>query len=297
MTAQTGAGIEGLEAVGLGLGSVDDLPDVDAHLVAQNGQLVDKADVDVAVGVLQDLLHLRHGGGGHGVHIALENGAVDHRDHLGGVVTDGAHHLGGVAGLVHQIARIHALGGEAQIEVLTALETAALLQNGLEQLLGGAGIGGGLQHHHGAGLEILGDLDGGVLHIADVRLLVGIQRGGDADGDKVHIADPGEIGGSAEHTALHQLCQLVVHHIADVVLTGVDQIHLFLLHVKTDGLEAVACLVHCQRQTHIAQTAHAHGQGLILNFLNQFFLHRHINRSPLQCCFHSSDNSCRRRRR
>ena len=37
MAADAGARVEGLEAVGLGLGGLDDLPDVDAHLAGEEG--------------------------------------------------------------------------------------------------------------------------------------------------------------------------------------------------------------------------------------------------------------------
>ena len=203
MPAQARTGIERLEAVGLGLGGVDDLPDVDVHFVAQNGQLIYQADVDVAVGILQDLLHLRHGGRGYGGHISLQDGAVHHGDDLHGVGADGTHNLGGIAGLVDEIARIDALGREAQIEVRPALEAAALLQKGLEQLLSGAGISGGLQHHDGAPGQMLGNGNRGIPDITDVRLLVLVQRSGHADGNEIHIAHPGKICGGAEHSAGH----------------------------------------------------------------------------------------------
>ena len=172
---QAGAGIEGLEAVGLGLGGVDDLPDVDAHTVAENGQLVDQADVDVAVGVFQNLLHLRHRRGGNRGDVPVQNGPVDHGDDLHGVLSNGAHDLGGVAGLIDEVARIDALGGEAQVKVLPALEAAALLQDGLQELFRGAGVGGGLQDDDGAPGQVLGNGDGGVPDIADVGLLVLVQ--------------------------------------------------------------------------------------------------------------------------
>jgi hypothetical protein len=43
VAAEAGAGIEGLEAEGLGLGGVDDFVDVDAHAHAELLELVDQA--------------------------------------------------------------------------------------------------------------------------------------------------------------------------------------------------------------------------------------------------------------
>src|SRR5665213_697327 len=59
MTAQTGAGIEGLEAEWLGFGRVNHLVDVDAHSHAQLLQLVDQGNVYAAVDVFKQLCHLR----------------------------------------------------------------------------------------------------------------------------------------------------------------------------------------------------------------------------------------------
>ena len=58
VAAEAGAGIEGLEAEGLGFGGVDDFVDVDAHLHAELLELVDQGDVDAAVDVFEQLGHL-----------------------------------------------------------------------------------------------------------------------------------------------------------------------------------------------------------------------------------------------
>ena len=58
VAAEAGAGIEGLEAEGLGFGRVDDFVDVDAHAHAELLELVDQRDVDAAVDVLKQLGHL-----------------------------------------------------------------------------------------------------------------------------------------------------------------------------------------------------------------------------------------------
>ncbi len=109
MAAQPRPRVKRLKAVGLGLGGLDDLPHIDAHAVADDGHLVRKADVDVAVGVLQQLLHLGHGGGRDLVDAAGQHAAVQRRGDLGGVAPDAADHLGGVFGLVLLVAGVHAL--------------------------------------------------------------------------------------------------------------------------------------------------------------------------------------------
>ena len=60
MTAESGPRIEGLEAEGLGFGSVDDLVDVDAHADAELFEFVDQGDIDAAINVFEELGHLRY---------------------------------------------------------------------------------------------------------------------------------------------------------------------------------------------------------------------------------------------
>ena len=66
--AEAGAGIERHKAEGLGLGRVDDLPDIDAHRGVDLLQLVDERDVDGAKDVLRQLDRLgrRRRGNRHG---------------------------------------------------------------------------------------------------------------------------------------------------------------------------------------------------------------------------------------
>ena len=211
------------------------------------------------------------------MNIAVQNGAIHHRNNLNSILTDRTDDLRRIAGLVDQVAGIDTLGREAEIEILTALETRALFQDGLEQLLGRAGIRRGLQNDHRALGQVLRDRLSGRADIADVRLLMRIQGGGHADSDKVHVLNKAEVGGCAQHTVRHQFFQIGVDNVADIVLAGVDQIHFLLLNVKADGLEAVLGLVHRQRQTDITETTNAHQKRFVLNLFNQLFFNRHTH--------------------
>src|SRR5206468_2767139 len=68
-------GVKGLKAERLGLRRGDYLPDVDAHRVEDDFQLVDQGDVDRPIGVLEDLARLRHARAGDG-HDAVDNRLV-----------------------------------------------------------------------------------------------------------------------------------------------------------------------------------------------------------------------------
>jgi len=76
------ARVERLEPERLGPGGLDHVPQVDAQLVAEPGHLVDQRDVDVPVGVLQQLGRLCLAGA-LGAHHRVDEPAVE----LGGGVT------------------------------------------------------------------------------------------------------------------------------------------------------------------------------------------------------------------
>ena len=83
-----------------------------------------------------------------------------------------------------------------------------------------------------------------------------VQRRRHADRDEVHVLHKAEVGGCRQRSRLHQLFQIAVHHVPDVVVSGVHQLHLFRLHVESDGLEPGLRLLHRQRQPHIAEAYH-----------------------------------------
>ena len=118
VSAQTRTRVERLEAVWFGFGCVHNLPHADAHFVAQ---LVDQTDVDVAVGVLQNLLHLGNCRAGNLIDLALQHCAVHRCDDLGSILADGADDLWSIFGFINQVSRIDTLRREAQVEILSAL--------------------------------------------------------------------------------------------------------------------------------------------------------------------------------
>ncbi|GAA3611241.1 hypothetical protein GCM10022199_13880 [Marihabitans asiaticum] len=152
-----GPWVEGLEAEGLGLGGVDDVPEVDVEVVAEAGNLVDQGDLDVAVGVLEQLGRLGLAGAlgaDDGVdEAAVEGGGVD----AGRLVA--ADDLGGVVRSEPLVARVDPLGGEGEMEVGAGLQPARL-ESGTNDLVGGAGIGRRLEDDGLASSEVLGDGSG-----------------------------------------------------------------------------------------------------------------------------------------
>ena len=148
--AKSGPRVEWLEAEGLGGGGVDHFPDVDPHTVAHHGELVHQADVDHPVSVLEQLHHLGDAGGADRHH-SVQRLGIERRACFGAGGRDAADDLGDVLGLVLRIARIDALGREAEEEILAALEPGPF-EHGQQEFLGGAGIGGRFEDHQQSGV-------------------------------------------------------------------------------------------------------------------------------------------------
>lgn len=110
---------------------------------------------------------------------------------------------------------------------------------------------------------------GGTLYIADVRLLVLVQRGRHADGNRVHIFDKREIGCGGKFPGLHNLFENIVHNVPNVVMPCIDQIYLLALYVKANGLVAGLGELRRKRQAHIAQAHNTDHCGLVCNFIQQ----------------------------
>ena len=114
VAAEAGAGIEGLEAEGLGFGGVDDFVDVDAHAHAELLELVDQGDVDAAVDVFEQLGHLGDGRAADRNH-AAEDGAVQGGGQLGSRGAAAADDLGNVVAGDGVVAGIFALRREDHV--------------------------------------------------------------------------------------------------------------------------------------------------------------------------------------
>jgi len=101
---------------------------------------------------------------------------------------------------------------------------------------------------------------------------VSVERRRHADAHAVALRRVGKIGRGNELSGLDKRFEILVHHIADIVLAGVDHVHLFLLHIKAVDLEAGLRLLHSERQADIAETDNAE-RGLTSE---QFFFESHV---------------------
>ena len=266
VTAQARARIERRKAERLRLRRLDHLPKVDPHLVAEDRQFVDQADVDVPVGVLQNLRHLGDRRRRSAENLVLQNGLVHGRNDVGSVLSQTAHDLRRILRLEIDVAGVHAFRGEAQIEVLAALE-AGRFEDGLDQFFSSSRIGRGLKHHHHPLVEIPRDGAGRRFDVADVGLLVGVKRGGNADRDEIDVPDETEVGGGGEPPFGDERGQVRIDDVADIVVARVHQVHLLLLNIETNGPETRLRLLYGQRKSNIAEANDPGYDGSILDFL------------------------------
>ena len=257
MAAQAGAGIEGLEAERLCLGRVDDFVDIDAHPHAELLELVDQRDVDAAVDVFKQLGHLGDRGAAD-LDDAAEDGAIEGRSQLRGCRAAAADDLGNVVPGDGVVAGIFALGRKGDVDA-GLLEGARNLEpepiagfkHGRNNLFGGAGISGALEDDQLVLMNVRRERGNGAGDVAQVGLVVLVERGGHADDDGIHGGDFRVVGGGSEAGFLG-LLNLGGQDAHNIGAAGVEFGDLVGGNVEAGHLEAFAAEQQRQRQPDIA---------------------------------------------
>ena len=142
------------------------------------------------------------------------------------------------------------------------------LQDRLHHLLGGARIGGALQHHQLIGPQVLGDGLGGGGYVAQIWLASFGQRRGHAHDDGVTRAQLGEVRARAEAAA--RLDDALGLDVADVALPCPQLLHLRPVHIQPHHRLARLRHRQPQRQPHVPQPDHPHHRLLRGQLVLQF---------------------------
>ena len=252
MAAHAGPGPERHEAERLGRGGVDDFPDVEAHPLAQQRQLVYEGDVDVAEDVLEELRHfgsVRRGQGDDGGVDVLEE-ALRPGGGLGRQATDEARHQ---PARTRRIARVHSFGGEGEIEV-AARDQLGLFEHVSERAGGGARERRGLQDDELTRAQRIADQRRGRQNGGQVGVLGNGDGGGHANDDHVHATEHRRIRARNREPGGHALRQPIV---GDVVDGGVARVEFGDPRwVRIDARDFQSGFGESQgeRQPHVAQS-------------------------------------------
>src|ERR1035437_10089310 len=141
------------------------------------------------------------------------------------------------------------------------------LENRHQDFFGGAGISGAFENDQLASAQMWGNRFSGGRDVAEVRLVVLVQRSGNTDDDGVHARDVGVIGGRGEALGARRL-DLGGRNPVDVGPAGLKHVDLPLVDVEAGDGELLFAEQQRQRQADIAHSNHANfsGAGLDLAF-------------------------------
>lgn len=257
MATEAGAGVKGGVAKGFGGGGADDFPDIKSHAIGHHFHLIDKTDVDGAIDVFEELGEFGDLGGADRDDFFADTGVKGDAGFQTGW-GDTADEFGDVPGGESGVARVFALGGINDVEILADDETTGG-DTGDDFFLSGAGIGGAFEANDLAFTEVGEDRLQGLDHVAEVRLMVLGKRGGDANDDGVGLADTGEVAGWLEPPRGHLVGdggRLNVFDVRFAIAKGSD---FGFVHIKAEGVKTLCGEVKNDGKTDVAKAYDADG--------------------------------------
>ena len=195
---------EGQE-VPFGAGRFQHLFGVDAQTLEDDGQFVDQGDVDVALGILDDL-----GGLGHGNRAGPEGAGGDDRgveliDEVGAGRRRAGGHLADVGDPMLAITGIDALRAVAGEEVAVVAQPGQLLDDRDALVFGGARIDRRLEDHDITFGNHPAHRGTGPQQRCQVGIVLGVDRGGDRDDVDIGVGQPGRLIGETQQRRQVQL--------------------------------------------------------------------------------------------
>ena len=227
---------------------LQNLQRVDALALKNQGQFIHQGNVEVTLGVLDDLGGLRSLDVGGHVNPSRDDGAVNLRHEtcsLRGISGDD------LPDLFHRmflVTRIDALGGIAGKEVRPPAKPAFLLDQGKAVLLGAARIHRRLVDHGGSRPEVASNQATGLDQCGQVRTPMPVDGGRHGDDDELRFREHLGVGGEADRMTLELLpCELL-----GAVMAGIQFPDAALIDVESDDLK-LGGKGHRQRETDVAK--------------------------------------------
>src|SRR5579863_6957276 len=211
--------------------SIDHVPNVDAHSIAEQRHLVDKRDVDGPERVFE---YLRHLGDTRARNTQYFRNRlfVEGRRHVETLGGNGAHDLIRIVRVEAFVTRIDSLGGESQEEIFAA-DQLATLQNRKHDFFRRPRIGRALENDELTRSKLRRDVVHYVRDIRDIRFFVRRQRCRNADDDDVAASEPRHIRRRGELSGCYDAREILVADVANVVET--------LIRLRNPNRAAIEC--------------------------------------------------------
>ena len=186
------------QEVPLGLRRGEHVAGAQPQAIEDQGELVHQGDVEVALGVLDDLGGFGDLDRGRAVQPGRHDRAVNLDEPRQGRLVRSRDHLGDVAQAMRRIARVDALGRIAEAEVDPGLEARELPQQRAADLLGHTGIDGRFEHHGTARPQHAGDAPAGLAQGLEIRAALLVDRRRHRHHEEVGAGQVGGIGGEGQ---------------------------------------------------------------------------------------------------
>ena len=254
MAAKARARCVGYETERFGGGGLNDFVDVDSHAVGDYFHFIDQANIDRPVDVFQQFGHFGGAGGADG-HEALDGFFVEGGAEFKALWRHAADNFGNLRGGEVRVARVFTFGRVDQRAVQPGGKT-ALCEPGREQFVGGARPGGALQAHQLPRPEVGQYGVDGIGDVAEVGLMVAVQRGRDADDLGVDLAGQSKVAGGGESCGFGTM-DFAGRYALDIALTAVETGDLGWVDIKADDPDADLGKAQRQWQADVAQPVDA----------------------------------------
>ena len=224
------ARVEGLKAERLGLGGLNRFPQIDPEVVAEDRHLVYQSDVDVPVGVLQELRHLGFARASYW-HDGVNESFVHLARPIGGRLVVATDNLGSILDPVGCVARVDPFGRVREKEILTCSESGRLQQR-THNIVGGSRVGRRFEYHELTRAQLLSDTAAGALHGSKVGATGVVKGCRDTNHNGICVAEHSRICARLEPIGPHR-ADVFVRKIVDMAPTCVQALHDCVVEIES----------------------------------------------------------------
>ena len=235
------------QSIPLGVHTCQNLVGINAHPVADHGDLIHECDVDIPLAVLYHLDSLGGLDGGDRESTGLDHDVIDLLDLPGGLLVHTGNDLADVGQGMYPVTGVNALGAVTDFPVHTALEAGLFFDNGNTDILRNTGIYRGFKDHNAAGGQILSHRPGSPFHRPQVGGIVLVDRSGHCHNNEAGLLQGCGIRSEFHCGGLDGIAYLVSR--VDAVFVFVDPA---FIDVKANNLDVLGKF-HSNGHTYITQ--------------------------------------------